>query len=200
MPYKDKEKNKEYQREYQNKWRKENPERMKEIHKKSEQRPERKEYVREWQRTSPKAKEIRKRFDENNVGYKKEYDKLWNKKNPDRVKKKHKKYYSSIKGIVNRLKKADKKRFGIINNGITFDLIKSIDDKYKKCIYCGGEFKPRFDYDHINSFKPFSKDNIIKVCSGCNQSKNNANLLEWMKFKNYEITEEILEIYGRAYN
>jgi hypothetical protein len=200
MPYKDKEKQKEYNREYQIEWRMKNPERTKEINNKAEQKERRKEYRRKWWKENPKAQLIKERFRETHPEMQKEYNKSWNEKNPERVRKKYEKYYNSIKGIINRLKKSDKKRFNIDNNNLTIDLIIELDKKYSKCLYCEGEFKPRFDYDHINPFKPFSKDNIIKVCSKCNQSKNNSNLLDWIKFKKYNLSEELLELYNKAYD
>ena len=196
MVYVDKKVNQKYQREYQREWRANNKERVMEINKKSEQREERKEYRRNWWKTNPKAKLIKERFKENNPNIQKKYDKEFKERHPDRVRKKDAKYYSSLKGIVNRLKKSDRKKFNIENKEITIDLIKELDIKFTFCMYCGEEFKPRFDYDHINPFKPFSKNNIIKVCSKCNQSKNNANLLEWMNFKKFTISDKIMELYS----
>ena len=196
MAYKDKERNNEYQR----KWRKKNPERLKEINKKSEERKERIEYRKKWWNENPKAKLIKERFKENHPEVQKQYDKTYKEKNPERARKKYERYYNSIKGIINRLKKADKKRFNIINSEITAELITNLDVIYKKCPYCYGEFKPRSEYDHLNSFKPFSKTNIIKVCSTCNQSKSNANLLEWIRFKGYKISKEIIELYEKSYS
>ncbi len=197
MAYKDKEKNLEYQREYQKKWREENKEKWKEIRNKSEARPERKEYQRKWQRESPKFKIIRKRFQKSEKS--KKYQKEWEKNNKDKVRAKDRKYYSSVKGIVNILKGSDKTKFGIINEEINVDLINFVNERDKICPYCGGEFEPRVEYDHINPFRILSMKNIAKACSKCNQSKLNANLLQWMKFKGYKITKKIRKIYREAY-
>jgi hypothetical protein len=66
-------------------------------------------------------------------------------------------------------------------------------------LYCGGEFLPRQEYEHINCFKPFSINNIARVCSKCNQSKNNSDLIEWMKFNNLKITDDILNLYNKSH-
>lgn len=199
MVYKDKNKRKEYNREYQKKWRKNNQEKVKEIRNKAEAKQERIEYRRKWWNESPKAKLIKERFKEAHPEKIKEYSINYNEKNQDRARKRYDKYYSSIKGIVNRLKKSDRKKFGIDNKDITIELISKLDVLYKKCPYCNGEFKPRFDYDHLNPFRPFSKENIVKVCSKCNQSKNNSNLIEWMEFKGYKISEELEILYNKSY-
>ncbi len=197
MPYKDKEKNLEYQREYQKKWREENPERIREIRNKSEARPERKEYQKKWQRESPKFKIIRKRFQKSEKS--KQYQKEWEKNNPEKLKNKYKKYALSVKGIVTILRRCDKAKFGIINEEINIALINFVNERDKECPYCGGEFEPRVEYDHINPFRSLSVKNIAKACSKCNQSKLNSDLLQWMKFKGYEITNKIRKMYEEAY-
>lgn len=198
MPYKDLERRKEYQREYPQEWRTNNPEKWKQIQNKAEQKESRKEYRKRWWNESPRAKMIKERFKQIHPEIQKDYDKSFKQKNPERVRIKYEKYASSVKGIINRLKKADNKRFNLTNTELSYDLITSLDIKFKVCPYCGGEFKPRFDYDHINPFKPFSKFNILKVCSKCNQSKNNANLLDWAKFKGYNLSNEVIELYNNS--
>ena len=46
-----------------------------------------------------------------------------------------------------------------------------------------------------------ASDNSVgaKVCNTCNQSKLNADLLEWIKFKGYKITEKVRSLYKEAY-
>lgn len=205
MPYKNPEKEKErqrrrrktaqykeYQKEYQKKWRIKNVEKWKEIRKKSESSPKRKEYLANWWKTSPKAKAIRKRFNKSEKS--KEYQKNWGHDHPDKVKKKYEKYYKSIKGIVNRLKKNEAKKFkfdGATDN-ITTKLIEMVNDRDKFCVYCGKKLpdipkKPNdIHYDHINPFKPFSKTNIVRCCGHCNQQKANADVLQWCEFKGYK--------------
>lgn len=197
MPHKDRQARLEYQKEYQRKWRLKNPERVKEINKKSESRPERKEYIKKWWGESDNAKQIRKRHYEN--GGKQKMD-VWVKKNPERVKEKYSKYYNTTKGVVNYLKKRDRKKFNIRNPQINTELINFVNERDKVCPYCEGEFKPRPEYDHINPFKPISKENVVKCCSRCNQSKNNSDLIQWLNFKNYKITEKIVNLYKNAYD
>lgn len=182
-----------YQKEYQRKWRKENPEKMKLIREKSEARPERKAYVKLWQKTSPKAKAIRQKFSQN--PRKKEYDKQWNKNNPDKVKAKYTKYYKTIKGVVNYLKKKDKKKFGTINNEITSELIKMVNERDTLCVYCLTDLlKTKIEYDHLDAFLPFSNINIVRCCKKCNRSKSNGDVLKWCKRKGYTPAPIVYEL------
>ncbi len=184
MPYKDPKKSKSYQREYQKRWRETNPQKWKEIIKKSEAKPERKEYVRNWQKTSPKAKSIRKRYRKSEKG--KEYDKRWTKENPEKIKAKYARYYNSLKGVVNYLKKKDKKKFKISNKEITVELIKTVNERDILCVYCKENLSNiKAEYDHLNGFKPFSKINLVRCCSICNRSKGSSNVLQWCNFKGY---------------
>jgi len=201
MPYKDKVKSREYHNKYMRKWREENRERVREINKKSESRPERKEYVKKWWKENPKAKAIRKKF--YNSEKSKEYNTKWNKDNPDKLKAKYRRYYKSIKGIVNRLKKSDMRKFGISNDKITIELIEMVNSRDKSCVYCGkifldlNNFK-EIQYDHINPFMPFSKINIIRCCKTCNLEKSNSDLIQWCKFKGYVISPIIQKFYDSS--
>ena len=195
MGYVEKEKYNEYQRN----WREKNIDRAREINRKSEKREERKEYRKKWWSENPKAKLIKERFKESHPNIQKEYDKNFKEKHPERLRKKYEKYYNSIKGIINRLKKADKKRFGIENKNITIELITELDRKYIICPYCGNEFKPRFEYDHINPFKPFSRYNIVRACDKCNKDKSRADMMQWMSFKKLKVSEKLEELYKKAY-
>jgi hypothetical protein len=97
------------------------------------------------------------------------------------------------------LRKKDKAKFGIINKNITVELVNFINERDKVCKYCKGEFEPRAEWEHVNAFKPLSIDNIAKACSKCNQSKNNADLIQWMNYKSYKIDNEIIDLYKKAY-
>lgn len=211
MPYKNPEKEKgrqerrrktpeykEYQRKYQKSWRTKNPEKYKEIMKKSEGRPERKEYLSNWWKTSPKAKMIKEKH--NKSDKKKEYDKNYALKNPEKMKLKYKRYSMSIKGIVNNLKKKDKKKFGYFTKELNIELIKKINERDKLCIYCGkilSENRSEFEYDHLQPFKPISKFNIVRCCKQCNRSKLNANVFEWCEFMKYTPNKLVYELYKK---
>jgi len=191
--------NKKQNKEYQREWRKKNKEKWKAIQKKSDEREERKEYKRKWLKTE-KGKEIKKRFKENHPNYVKEYAKMWNKKNPEKAKAKSKKYYATIKGKANYLRKADKKKFGIVNEMITTELVKFLIDRDKNCIYCGVKLERKnTDVDHINPFKPLSKDNAVLACSKCNKEKTSSDVLQWMTYKGYKISKKLQELYKKAY-
>lgn len=186
--------NKEESNAYQREWRKNNPKKIKAIRTKSEARPERKEYLRNWQRTSPNAKVIRRRF--NKSDKRKEYDKRWIKENPDKVKAKFKRYYNSTKGIVNYLKKRDKKKFKFINDEITMELIDVVNQRDTSCVYCHKALRDiKKEYDHLNPFKPFSKFNMVKCCKTCNRRKNNADVFAWSKFMNYKPSQIVYDLH-----
>ena len=199
MPYKNLNKRKKYHNEYMKKWKEKNKDRWKEIQKKSDSRPERKAYLKKWQKESPKFQITKNKFKENHPNIQKEYDKKYKENNPDKVKAKNKKHYLTTKGIINRLRKIDRQRFGIDNDNLTIELIEMVNSRDKNCVYCGKPFLDlnnfkEIQYDHINSFKPFSKFNIVRCCDSCNQSKSNANVLEWCKFKGYNPNPIILEL------
>ena len=148
MPYKDKTKGKKYHTEYMKKYREENQDKIRQINKKAEQKEKRKEYRRKWWNENPKAQMIKERFKQNNPEIQKQYDKTYKEKNPERARKKYEKYYNSVKGVINRLKKADKKRFGINNNNIDYELITSLDLKY---LISSGNLGPFWHSTQINT-------------------------------------------------
>ena len=211
MPYKDPNKErerqikrrktqhyKEYQKKYQKEWRISNPDKVKEIRNKAEKNPKRKEYLSKWWKTSQKAKAIRKRFNQSIKA--KEYHKKWDMENPEKLKNKYAKYYISIKGVVNRLKKNEARKFkGNVSN-ITVDLIKMVDKRDKNCVYCGKNLpeKPMnrndIHYDHINPFKPFSKINIARCCGSCNHKKSNADVLQWCEYNGYKPAKIVYDL------
>jgi hypothetical protein len=185
--------------QYQQQWRKNNPNKIKAIRIKNESKPERKEYVKMWQKTSPRMKVIRKRYAKSEKS--KQYQKDWIRNNPDKVKAKSKRYYDSNKGIVNYLKKRDRRKFKMFHEDLTIELIKSINDRDMDCIYCGKNLDGlKREYDHLNPFKPISKYNIVRCCIECNRSKGNANVFEWCNFKGYTPSELIKELYSKHLN
>jgi len=208
MPYKNPEKERErqkrrrktpeyksYQKKYQEKWRKRNPEKWKGIQKKSQNSPQRKTYTAIWQKTSPKAKLIRKRYNESRKG--KQYRVEWVLKNPEKVKARYGRYYNSLKGIVNRLKKNERRKFNFsgFTDEITIELIEMVNKRDQNCVYCGKDLpkmptkRNDLHYDHLNPFKPFSKTNIVRCCGSCNHQKSSADVLQWCNFKGYKPAE-----------
>lgn len=204
MPYKDKTKNKEYQREYQKRWRKLNKEKWKSIREKAEQKPERKEYIKKWWKESPKAKEIRKRFNESEKG--KKYHRGWIANNEDKVKQKQDKYQYTEKGILNQIKKVETRRIkfkkisGVYYNVPNKELVKLVNERDKVCVYCGDNFSEDKNsnkyrsYDHLDPFKKHSKTNTVKCCISCNSSKREKNVWEWLEIKNYTPSEIIYKL------
>jgi len=217
MPYKDKERERErqrirrkskqykkYQREYQKKWREQNKEKWKEIVKKSENRPERKKYIKEWQNNNPKFKEIRKRFQ--NSKKQKEYQKKWTLNNKDKISEKHKRYNKTSKGILNKIKKVQRRRIkfkkiaGVYYNIPRKDLIELVNKRDKVCVYCGCKFsednnsKNYGTYDHLDAFKAHSKKNTVKYCSSCNSSKGAKDVLVWLSEKGMKPSKKILNL------
>ena len=218
MPYKDLEKERErqrrrrktpeykaYQRKFQKRWRLKHPDKVKAIRNKAEKNPKRRESISNWWKTSPKAKAIRKRYYESAKG--KEYHKKYNMENREKIKKKDKKYYYSIKGVVNRLKKNEVRKFkgtkfeGV--NNINIELIEIVDKRDTNCVYCLKKLpekstnKNDIHYDHINPFKPFSKTNIVRCCGSCNHQKSNADVLQWCEFKGYNPAKIVYELLNK---
>jgi len=211
MPYKDPEKErerqrrrrktpeyKEYQKKYQKEWRLKNRDKVKAIRNKAEKNPKRKASRSNWWKTSPKAKVIRRRFNQSIKS--KEYRKKWNMTNREKIKKKDARYYSSIKGIVNYLKKNERRKFKIEPEDITVDLIITVNKRDKNCVYCGKELpeksinKNDVHYDHLNPFKPFSETNMVRCCGACNHQKSNADVLQWCEFKGYTPDKIVYEL------
>ena len=206
MPYKDPDKERErgrrrrqtpeykkYQREKQKEWRFNHPDKVKEIRRKAEKSPKRIEYRKNWWKKSPKAKVIRKRFNESVKA--KEYHKNHNMENREKIRKKDKRYYNSIKGTLNYLKKNERRKFKIEPKEITVDLIMMVNKRDKNCVYCRKELPEKstnrndVQYDHLHPFKPFSEFNMVRCCGSCNHQKLNAPALEWCEFKGYKPAE-----------
>lgn len=134
-------------------------------------------------------------------------DKYWfeNKKDNPRyillTKQRSKKYYCTPKGKQNQFKKYQK-RIAKFKDGIipTKEVIMMVDKRDKVCAYCGKEFAENGrhpnsqSYDHLNSSLPHSEINTVKCCRSCNSSKQDKNILSWMKKKNYSPSKKILQL------
>src|SRR3989338_4238843 len=197
--FKEKQKLIQKRKEYQRNWWRTSPKA-----KLYNQKPERKAYKLNWDRTSPKRKLSVQRYVMGDK--KKEADRRYAKKHPDMIKKKYKRYYSSIKGIVNYLKKHDRKKYKIETKDITPELIIAVNERDKNCVYCGKPLpdkptnKNDIHYDHVNPFKPFSEINIVRCCGSCNHQKSNADALQWCEHKGYKPAKIVYDLLEKDRN
>lgn len=180
MVYKNLKKKRDYHREYMKKWRKENPERVIELSRKSDgkrkernrirarkyakdHKKERAEYQKKWRKRNP------------------DYTKLWFKKNREKARKYNRKYQSENPEYV---RKRNMKRYARKHNAKGSYTAKEWENLKKKhnyiCVGCGRkEPEIKLTPDHII---PLSKDgsdnigNIQPLCGRCNSSKG-AKLL-----------------------
>ncbi len=148
---------------------------------------------------SDSGKKIIKKWRDDNRGKIRKSSKEYDLKNPDKAKKRFKKYYNTDKGTVNMLRKHDKRRLGIKKSKLTLEIIQTINKRDKVCVYCGKDFNDDIEHDHINPFKPFSRYNIVRACSECNKDKSRADMIQWMNFKKYGISQKLLDLYKKAY-
>ncbi len=175
---------------YQKKWR--STQKCKDYQKKykkeTSKTPQRIAYVKKYVRTP----EHKARNDE------------WVKNNREKVNAKHRRYCHTLKGKFNDCKKKDRKKFGWVDETFTLELMRQVNLRDKKCIYCGEEldivhFNGNSEYDHFNPFKPFSILNMVKACHNCNKSKNQADVLQWMKYMKLIPSKFVLDLYKEVY-
>lgn len=145
------------------------------------------------------GKTKRKKWRRNNRKKIREYSKRYDKKNPDKVKSRRDKYYHTTKGTVNMLRKHDARRLGTKNSELTLEIIEMINKRDKVCVYCGCELNGNVEHDHINPFRPFSKNNIVRACNDCNKDKSRADMIQWMNFKGYKISKKLKDLYKKVY-
>ncbi|GBE19329.1 hypothetical protein BMS3Abin17_00052 [archaeon BMS3Abin17] len=191
-------KTKEEKLEYHRNWRKNNKDKVEAADKKFRKSDKRKKYLREYSKTE-KAKSYKKKWEGENIEKRREYDRRHRKKNPERVNANYKKYYYTPKGTATMLRKHDARRLGIKKSKLTWQIIEMINNRDKVCVYCGCELNGNVEYDHINSFAPFCKSNIVRACKKCNKEKSSADMIQWMKFKGYKISEKLQNLYKKAY-
>ena len=68
-------------------------------------------------------------------------------------------------------------------------LEKEVRERDKKCVYCGVEFTPAkisakstASWEHIiNDAKIITRENIVLCCRGCNASKGQKQVSEWLQ-------------------
>lgn len=147
---------------------------------------------------SEKGKSTKRR---NYLENREKYDKKsaeWDRKNPEKRNARCRKYYNTSKGKLNMLKKHDARRLGI-KSTLTLEEFEKVIKRDQECVFCGKEIINE-EFDHINPFKPFSKDNIVRCCRDCNRGKSRADMIQWMNYQGYKISEKLKEIYKKAYN
>lgn len=187
---------KEEKREYHRKWREENRDKMKAADEKYRNSDKRKEYLKEYSKTD-KAKAYKKKYEDEHKEEMKAHRRRYN--NSDKGKAKNKKYYYTPRGTANMLRKHDKRRLGITEHELTWEIVEMVNERDKECVYCGCELNGNVEYDHISPWKPFSKYNIVRACSSCNKDKSRADMVQWMNFKGYKISKKLQELYKKAY-
>ncbi len=193
------EKTTEEKKAYHQKWREDNRDKSRAADKKFRESQKRKDYLKEYRKTEA-AKDYKKKWEDNNVEKRREYDSKHREKFPEKVSANYRRYYYTAKGIATMLRKHDARRLGVKKSKLTWQIIQMITERDKECVYCGKEFNGDIDHDHINPFKPFSKDNIVRACGNCNKDKSRANMIEWMNFKGLKISQKLLDLYKKAYS
>jgi len=184
--------------DYHRKWRSDNKDKVKSANDKFSKSEKRKEYLKEYRETD-KFKEYKKDYDEKHREKAKAYDKKYREANPEKANERRMKYYYTVKGTATMLRKHDARRLGIKNSELTYQIIEMINERDKVCVYCGCELNGNMDHDHINPFKPFSEKNIVRCCSKCNKDKSRSDMVQWMNFKGYKISDKLKELYKKAY-
>ena len=65
---------------------------------------------------------------------------------------------------------------------IPIELERQIRNRDKKCVYCGKDFKDDETIEHIdNNIQNISVENLAICCRGCNASKGQKNISEWLE-------------------
>lgn len=185
-----------YQKIYQKEWDKKNPDKRREINKRFDGSEKRKIWRKNWMKTRVFKRIKKKWYDKNG----KKYAAKWRANNPDKVRMSQYKFAKSDKGKLNNITKIQRRRkkFGFEKPSI--EVIKLVDARDKKCVYCGREFsgtgRERFapTYDHLDAFKPLSEINAVKVHYACNSSKQDKPVLKWLKEKGYQPSPVVLEL------
>ena len=158
-----------------------------------------KESTRKYQ-DSEGGKKKRKEWRDDNPEKIKKYGREYRKENRDKENIRGRKHYYTIKGTATMLRKHDARRLGVKKSKLTWQIVDMVNKRDRVCVYCGCELIKNINYDHINPFKPFSKNNIVRTCDNCNKDKSRANMIEWMNFKRYKISQKLLDLYEKVYS
>ena len=146
------------------------------------------------------GKAKRKKWREDNPEKIKARDRNYRNNNKDRCNKNGRKYYNTIKGRLKMLKRHDAKRLDTKEHKLTPEILKIIDERDNECVYCGNSFNNDMEHDHLNPFKQFSRFNIVRCCRKCNRGKSSSDMVQWMNFKEYKISQKLLDLYKKAYS
>lgn len=130
------------------------------------------------------------------------YNKQYDKENPDKVKEKAKRYVErhkekikeynkTVKGravkLANTYKQYDKKRE--LKNDITSEYL--VNTLFPNgCIYCGETNPLLLGADRIDNKKGHTKDNCVCCCGHCNKERNRK---DFQTFYNQKFMDTILE-------
>ena len=127
------------------------------------------------------------------------YNRRYRKDNKDKCNEKGRRHYYTTKGTATMLRKHDARRLEVKKSKLTWQIIEMINKRDKECVYCGCELNGNVEYDHINPFRPFCKNNIVRACGNCNKDKSRADMIQWMNFKGYKVSEKLLDLHKKAY-
>ena len=195
------------------KYRKENPEKVKEIVRKWQKKnPEKvKEYNKKWQKKNPeKVKEIVRKWQKKNPEKVKERQRKYREENPEKVKERHRKYREEnpekVKELVRKWReenpdkvKAQRvngsyvRRVRELNTGAPLktkltagglDLL--IQRQDFRCASCNKDITQDNHLDHMIPLSrggTNSMDNVQYLCSVCNLTKGKKTPLEWVLYK-----------------
>lgn len=131
-------------------------------------------------------------------------------KNPERFRGYERKYIKTEKGklkgirIRDRNSKRNKYYFGKKYDEPTKEMIKTLEERDSKCVYCHCEFdssnfnNPKYPtFDHLNSELPLIEINAVRACSRCNSSKSDSEVLEWCKKKGYVPNDIVYQLLNK---
>lgn len=162
-------------------------------------------------RNSPRGREVMRKAKERfNVKHPNYWKQIFNQeKHRNQVKR----YRKSDKGKATGYNIYDRKRrrnmlyLGKKIDWPTTELITMLRERDKVCFYC----RTQFDYedsnsllyptfDHINPELPLNEINAVVACRRCNSSKNDTEVLSWLKEKKLEPSPVLLEMLKKQQN
>jgi len=167
-----------------------------------------------------RAKKYRKKLGKKYTTHFRIWMRAWRAKHPEKIKEYHKKYYDSHYNKILKMNRKYKngvghnkvklwsidynyrRRANISKNecSITTKDLRTITLTFKICPYC--QIRKATTFEHIIPLLPRNismprgqhiKENIIRVCSSCNFSKQDKDPIKWCKEKGYPVPEIVIE-------